>query len=118
MKPLWSLRLWGSCGLVRAEQTGFVPSNLRQCLGPSRIPSCGPPVARRLHEQAGRIDWAALPNVAQPGPALHVTRNEVVPGSSPGVGFSSRAVPTDFLAAFQGPPPGLRPDLVCREGVG
>src|SRR6266516_6540857 len=49
MEPLWSLRFRGSCGLGSAEQTGFVPSILRHRLGPSRTPSCGPPVARRLH---------------------------------------------------------------------
>ena len=51
MEPLWSLRLRGSGGLGWAEQTRFVPSNLRHRLGPSRTPSCSPPVARRLHTE-------------------------------------------------------------------
>src|SRR5512133_3312410 len=50
MEPLWSLRLRGSCRLGWAEQTRFVPSNLRQGFVLSRTRSCGPPVALRLHD--------------------------------------------------------------------
>jgi AAA domain len=60
MEP-FGARHRGSSRLGRAEQTSFVPSNLRFGLGLSRPPSCTAPVARRLHEGRAVGFWGLWP---------------------------------------------------------